>query len=106
MFYKFIWNDKPEKIKRTQINQSYKEGGLKMINLEAFIDALQLTWVKRYFTDTGSQWSILTEYNIGGQEKFFEMGSLWHHQLKETVTNRFYYDLLTNWQRILEGIAL
>ena len=99
IFYKFVWHDKPEKIKRNIINKSYKEGGLKMIDLESFIDALQLSWVKRYFLDTGSQWSILTDYNIGRWSKFMEMGSLWHLKLKEKVTNVFYLDILTNWHK-------
>ena len=41
-----------------------------MINLETFIGALQLTWLKRYFADSGSQWSTLTEYNIGSKKNF------------------------------------
>ena len=74
MFYKFIWNNKPDKIKRTIINKPYHQGGLKMIDLGTFIEALQLTWVKRFFADSGSQWSTLTEYNIGSKRTFFDMG--------------------------------
>ena len=84
MLYKFIWNDKPEKIKCTTINKPYKQGGLKMFNLDVFIDSLQLTWIKRYLNDKGSQWTILAEYNIGSHKKFFEMGSLWHQKLKQS----------------------
>ena len=102
MFYKFIWNNKPDKIKRTIINKPYHQGGLKMIDLGTFIEALQLTWVKRFFADSGSQWSTLTEYNIGSKRKNFDMGSLWHQNLKKNVSNKFYYDLLTSWQQILE----
>ena len=57
MFYKFIWSNKPDKIKCTIINKPYKQGGLIVIDLGTFIDALQLTWVKRYFADSGSKWS-------------------------------------------------
>ena len=35
-----------------------------MIDLGTFIEALQLTWVKRFFADSGSQWSTLTEYRV------------------------------------------
>ena len=105
MFYNFIWNNKPDKIKRFVINKSYKQGGLQMIDLEIFIDSLQLTWVKRYFDDNGSQWSILAETNLGGKKRFFEMGSLWHRKHKETVTNPFYQDLLSNWQQFQEAVS-
>ena len=103
MFYKFIWNDKPEKIKRAIVNMPSKKGGLKMIDLEKFINALQLTWIKRYFSDKTSQWSILADFNIGSQKKFFEMGPLWHK--KSSTTNSFYCDLLTDWQKIMEVMA-
>ena len=33
------------------------------------------------------------------------MGSLWHQKLKDSVTNKFYFDLLTNWQKMLESIS-
>jgi hypothetical protein len=32
MIYKFIWNDKREKVKRETMNKNYLEGGLKMID--------------------------------------------------------------------------
>ena len=34
LMYNFIWNEKPEKICRTQMCNLYNEGGLKMIDLE------------------------------------------------------------------------
>ena len=41
-----------------------------MIDLGTFIEALQLTWVKRYFVDSGSHWLTLTEYNVGSKRNF------------------------------------
>jgi hypothetical protein len=35
--YAFIWDDKPDKVKRDLIFQDYCWGGLKMISLKAFI---------------------------------------------------------------------
>jgi hypothetical protein len=35
--YSFIWDDKPDKVKRDLISQDYCCGGLKMINLKAFL---------------------------------------------------------------------
>ena len=40
--YSFIWDDKPDKLKRDLISQDYCWGGLKMINLKAFIQGLEL----------------------------------------------------------------
>ena len=47
-----------------------------MIDLDKFVDALQLTWVKRFFNNKGPQWAILAEYNIGNHKKFIEMATV------------------------------
>ena len=51
-FFKFIWESKPDKIKRSTIMQDYKNGGLRMINIDYFIWALKAGWVKRIFDDS------------------------------------------------------
>ena len=43
----FWWNRKPSKIKQSVIVKEYAEGGVKMINLMAFIEALKSTWIRR-----------------------------------------------------------
>ena len=49
--YEFIWNKKPDKIKRKLLTHSYEEGGLKMIDIDKFIHALKASWVKRIFDE-------------------------------------------------------
>ena len=48
LMYEFIWDGKPEKIKRDTLIKNYESGGLKMIDLETFIDSLKITWIKRF----------------------------------------------------------
>ena len=50
LLYKYIWDDKPDKIKRNLINQSYSNGGLKMIDLEKFISVVEPKSVKYVFS--------------------------------------------------------
>ena len=38
--FKFIWQNKPDKLKRDLITQEYQDGGIKMINITNFIAAL------------------------------------------------------------------
>ena len=45
--YNFVWDDKPEKIKRVILSQNKVNGGLKMPNIVNFIDALKCTWIRR-----------------------------------------------------------
>ena len=47
IFYSFIWNNKPHKISKRQITNTYIKGGLQMVNLENFIMSQKLVWIKR-----------------------------------------------------------
>ena len=47
--YTFLWNGKPEKIKRKTLIQNYEKGGLKMIDIDRFIQAQKINWIKRLF---------------------------------------------------------
>ena len=50
MIYKFIWNDKREKVKRETMNKNYLEGGLKMIDIDKYIEAIKIKWIKKLTT--------------------------------------------------------
>ena len=45
--FNFIWDGKPDKIKRDILIQDYEQGGLKMIDIENFILSLKVSWIKR-----------------------------------------------------------
>ena len=49
ILFTFLWNKKT-KLKTSICVKQYSEGGLKMINIKAFIDALKLTWLRRLIT--------------------------------------------------------
>ena len=46
LLFGFIWGQN-DKIKRTKLVQQYSKDGLNMIQLEAFINSMKLTWLKR-----------------------------------------------------------
>jgi hypothetical protein len=45
MFYKFLWDGKPDKIKRNVIINNYEEGGLKLPHIESFCKVLKMSWL-------------------------------------------------------------
>jgi hypothetical protein len=57
--FEFIWHGKPDKVKRTTVIADYDEGGLKMLDVQCFINAQKVMWVKRLLAkkDEGS-WKI------------------------------------------------
>ena len=46
ILFNFLWSINV-KIKRNVFIKRYWEGGLKMVNFAAFIEALKLTWIRR-----------------------------------------------------------
>ena len=40
-------NNSPDKIKRAVITQNYKEGGVRMVNVYMFMNALKITWIRK-----------------------------------------------------------
>ena len=61
IFYNFLWNKKV-KIKRSVVVKQYCEGGLKMINIEAFSYALKATWIRRLITDNCKWQDYILKY--------------------------------------------
>lgn len=57
IIFSFLWNKKPSKLKQTTVIKQYGEGGLKMINIRAFMEALKLTWVRRLLT-VDCKWQV------------------------------------------------
>ena len=45
--FKFLWDGKGDKIKRDIMISEYEDGGLKMIDVRLFTQALKLSWVKK-----------------------------------------------------------
>ena len=61
-FHKFIWNGKPDKIKRTCITKSYSAGGLNMIDLQNFMMASKLTWIRRLHNNREMPWAQIYQW--------------------------------------------
>jgi hypothetical protein len=47
MLFQFVWQGPIGKIKKEVLVKDYTNGGLKIINLTAFINALKSTWIRR-----------------------------------------------------------
>ena len=52
IMYKFLWDNKPAKIKREVLIKHYENGGIKMIDIQKFINSLKCSWIKRIYNLT------------------------------------------------------
>jgi hypothetical protein len=58
-YFQFIWNCKPDKVKRNLIINSHERGGLEMIDIKRYFIALKATWVSRLVTGHISNWKLI-----------------------------------------------
>lgn len=64
ILFNFLWKSKVDKIKRKQITQEYSDGGLKMIEINNYIQSLKSSWIRRLINSPNSKWNILLNKSI------------------------------------------
>jgi hypothetical protein len=57
--YKFVWNNKKDKIKRDTLIADYSQGGLRMLDIKSFLKAQKVMWVKRLCSPDKASWKAL-----------------------------------------------
>ena len=73
LFYNFIWDNKPDKVRRNTLVRDIPHGGLKMVHIQSFMAYLKVGWLKRFFENSEGYWqnvllSVLKDY--GGDRAF------------------------------------
>ena len=102
IFFKFLWNGKPDKVKRNTLIGNYIDGGLKMPHITSFIHALKISWIKKILDpNKKSSWKILLTdlmEDLGG-DKFWQYTkpALLQHAKK---FNKFWHDVINSWALI------
>jgi hypothetical protein len=97
LVYKFIWNDKPEKIKRKTLIADYEHGGLKMLDIKSFIKAQKVMWVKRFLSPENASWKAIIHLgleNLLGADTFKCSLSCAE---KPIDLPDFYWDMILSW---------
>ncbi|KAH3773844.1 hypothetical protein DPMN_175215 [Dreissena polymorpha] len=86
--FNFIWDGKPDKIKRTQLIQSVENGGIQLTNIDSFLNAIKCSWVKRYLDNTNTTWSDVT-HNLETQTSSKTI--LWNNKDITSNNKTFFY---------------
>ena len=58
--FKFIWNNKPDKVKRNTVVGKHGKGGLKMIDIQSYFVSLKASWVSRLVSNQLVNWKDIT----------------------------------------------
>lgn len=98
LLFEFLWDSKTDKVKRSVVIKELSDGGLKMINLKAFINSLKLGWIKRINASEGKWKSILKEnINI---ELLFNVGGEYVLKCASICKNPFWKDVFNTWYNL------
>ena len=103
LIFNYLWDGKPDKVKREIITNDYVHGGLKMLNLNTFISSLKITWVRRLIKCNGSQWVPLFEYTVCSISKLINFGVKYFQDLLKKITNTFWKDVIIDWIKLLNS---
>ena len=82
--YTYLWDGKPEKVKRKTLIQNYEKVDLKMIDIENFIQAQKITWIKRMLDSNNK--TVLNEIY---QQRLNKFGRALYYSSVIKVKNSF-----------------
>ena len=92
-FFKFVWDGKNDRIKRTKITQNYEDDGLKMINVKAFVESMKVSWLKRMLT-SNADWTHTAKLQIPNVTQLLTYGKEKLLMIRNKMTNLFYIVIL------------
>lgn len=98
MFFNFLWNNGPDKIKRVTITQNYDKGGLRMVDLSNFITALKNNWLKKVISKQ-TKYLVLVNAICPIIASFHTFGSEYVKNKLPNITNPF-------WKNVFESYLL
>ena len=100
LLFNFLWNGKTDKVKRDVIIQDYMNGGLKMVDLCSYVDALKLSWIRRLYKTTGKWQYILKASSCINLELISHCGKEYIETCSKTFKNKFWKDVFIAWNRL------
>lgn len=104
LFQEFVWNG-PPRVKGQILSRDYNNGGLKMIDIHKFLDALKLTWIRRILTSGCRNWQqfINMQLNVSDCLSF---GFRFINNKCKDIKNLFWKDVFLAFGRFIELIQI
>ena len=106
MLFKFIWNGKNDKIRRTKICQSYENDGIKMVDVDLFVASLKCSWIKRLQSNSVADRKCVIGSRNSLNKRIENLS--WHgtsmlKSLAKKTGNKFLADVLHAWARFVDS---
>ena len=94
----FLWDGKRAKVKHSTLTGSYEIGGLKSLDIEAKIKALQLSWIKRLYDGSSHSWKNIPLFYFSNQTDKLFYPNL--EIIPENNMPTFYKNIIKHWIEI------
>ena len=98
-FFSFVWNSKTDRIKRDVLTQEYNAGVLKMVNINNFVNALKISWIRRLIT-VDSKYKAIFELVYTKINNLLHRGIEFINELKMNRNNLFWNHVLEAWMQL------
>ena len=109
LIFKFLWNNKSEKVSREHAKLPEKLGGLNVPDIEKFWLSFKFSWFRRILSTTAIWPNILMSklssiYNQPlNPSQLLQLGPAMLHNMSKKLTNKFWQQVLMSAQKIAEG---
>ena len=92
------------KVKQSVMIKDYNQGGLKMINLEAFVNSLKITWIRRLMTSE-SKWTEIVKMYVDFSKLPF-CGQCFFELVSKKCTNNFWAEAFDAFSKLIEKLPV
>ena len=99
--YNFVWDKKPDKIKRCNAMQDLVDGGIGLPHLATYLDALKIIWARKLVQDSDIKWKHILKTYLPITDRFKDYGGA---SYLESNCNPFWVDVFSAYERLWDKI--
>lgn len=100
ILYNFIWDGKPDKIKRSVMIAPIDKGGLNMIDITIQDKSLKIAWIKRLLDNSQANWKLLVYNQLPNVGEYIWKCNFNREDVNKcfpNLYNHFWIDVLKSW---------
>ena len=104
LLYKFLWNGKPDQVKREIAKQTFVKGGLDMIDFKLFDESLKLSWIRR-LNESEAAWVKLAKKAYPFLIHIPKMGDQYMCYILSNFENPFWINVTSFYFRLYKNYS-
>ena len=98
ILFRFLWDGKTNRIKKSTMCKPYEEGGLKMVDIFAFLSSLKIGWLRRL---TEAKLTSPAWYDLYPALQHLEMFGLDYAEVcSKKIKNQFWLDVIRHYKKL------